>query len=304
MSSKLHDLYSVVKPLAIVEGANQTPIPYLMIYRYTQKNIVIPDTPNPFIYFVVDGEMRLHGSTGIVDYTPGQFFVSAFYNPISAETLVTSPASPFLALSIEFRVDDVVAVMLDIDGDLPERLFDDENSTSDQSHNSPLLLDAITRLVGMSARSDELSFMMKHIKREIIFDVIVGPYGKQLLQSIVKIQQTGDIYYMNSWIKQNYKDTFSVEELAEQSNMSVSSFHQKFKKAVGMGPLQCQKNLRLVEARRLMLVEAKNVTETALEVGYESLSQFIRDYRRTYGRTPNKDIQEIRECLNGKMQSD
>lgn len=304
MSNKLFELCSSIKPLAVSEGQNNTPIPYLTVHRHTEKDITIPDTPNPFIYFIVDGTMRLHCTAGVVVYTPGQFFVSAFYNTISGEAVSVSPESPFIALSMEFRVDDVVAVMLDIDGDFPERLFDDDSPTNTTPQQSPQLLDAILRLVQMSSKPDELSFMMKHLKREIIFDVIVGPHGKQFVQSIVNIQQTGDIYYTNNWIKQNYKDSFSVEELAEQNNMSVSSFHQKFKKAVGMGPLQCQKTLRLMEGRRLMLVEAKNVTEAAFEVGYESLSQFIRDYRRMFGRPPNKDIQEIRQCLNTKVQSD
>lgn len=79
--------------------------------------------------------------------------------------------------------------------------------------------------------------------------------------------------------------------------MSVSLFHQKFKNAVGMGPLQCQKRLRLTEARRLMLDENKNVTEASVEVGYESLSQFIRDYRKMFGFAPKEDILRIRRHL-------
>ena len=88
-----------------------------------------------------------------------------------------------------------------------------------------------------------------------------------------------------------------MEELAEQRNMSVSLFHQKFKSAVGMGPLQCQKRLRLTEARRLMLDEHKNVTEASVEVGYESLSQFIRDYRKMFGAAPKEDIRNMQRQL-------
>ena len=79
--------------------------------------------------------------------------------------------------------------------------------------------------------------------------------------------------------------------------MSVSLFHQKFKSAVGMGPLQCQKRLRLTEARRLMLDENKNVTEASIEVGYESLSQFIRDYRKMFDAAPKEDIQKLQRQL-------
>lgn len=143
--------------------------------------------------------------------------------------------------------------------------------------------------------------MSKHLLREIIFYLIAGSYGRVFIQGVIKLQQAGDIYYINSWIKRNYKESFSVEELAKQNKMSPSSFHQKFKAAVGMGVIQCQKKLRLQEARRLMLDEGFNVTDVALEVGYESLSQFIRDYGRLFGRSPQKDIQLIRDCFKGKM---
>ncbi|MGI6212395.1 MAG: helix-turn-helix domain-containing protein [Anaerovoracaceae bacterium] len=121
------------------------------------------------------------------------------------------------------------------------------------------------------------------------------------MQTVVNIQQAGDIYYINNWIKQNYKVDFSVEDLAEQRSMSLSTFHRKFKSAVGMGPLQCQKKLRLMEARRLMLDEAATVTDAAMEVGYESVSQFIRDYRRMFGRSPQKDVQEIRAYIQTEL---
>ena len=106
-----------------------------------------------------------------------------------------------------------------------------------------------------------------------------------------------EIYRANSWIKEHFRSSFTVEALAEQRNMSVSQFHQKFKSAVGMGPLQCQKRLRLTKARRLMLDEGRNVTESSLEVGYESVSQFIRDYRKLFGASPREDIQDLRGLL-------
>lgn len=139
--------------------------------------------------------------------------------------------------------------------------------------------------------------MGKHIKREIIFQALCGSCGKQFLQGMISIQTVEEIYAANTWIKQNFQKTFSVEELAEQQNMSVSAFHQKFKSAVGMGPLQCQKRLRLTEARRLMLDENFNVTDAALQVSYESVTQFIRDYRKIFNAPPKEDVQNLRRKL-------
>ena len=124
-----------------------------------------------------------------------------------------------------------------------------------------------------------------------------GSCGKQLLRSVANIRQIDEIYAANSWIKENFRSPFTVEQLAEQQKMSVSLFHQKFRSAVGMGPLQCQKRLRLTEARRLMLEEKRNVTEAALEVGYESVSQFIRDYRKMFGAAPGEDMLNFKRKL-------
>lgn len=130
--------------------------------------------------------------------------------------------------------------------------------------------------------------------------MLCGSCGKRFLQSIANIGQVNEIYGANSWIKENFRDPFTVERLAEQWSMSVSLFHQKFRDAVGMGPLQCQKRLRLTEARRLMLDEGKNVTEAAMEVGYESVSQFVREYRKMFDAAPKKDILQIRRYLKDR----
>lgn len=130
--------------------------------------------------------------------------------------------------------------------------------------------------------------------------MLCGSCGKRFLQSIANIGQVNEIYGANSWIKENFRDPFTVERLAEQWSMSVSLFRQKFRDAVGMGPLQCQKRLRLTEARRLMLDEGKNVTEAAMEVGYERVSQFVREYRKMFDAAPKKDILTIRRYLKDR----
>lgn len=299
MENIIQRINAMTEQLAVSEGKSATDIQYLNIYQYSQKEVALPDTPNPYILLVVDGSMRLHFSSGIKDYLPGQFLISAIDSPVSGQALDATAAKPFRAISIDFSVDDATGVMLDIDGDLPEKLF--ETGSDYQPQSDKKLLEVIMRMLAMNGQKDELSFMSKHLRREIIFNLIAGPYGKAFMQSIIQIQQAGEIYNINSWIKQNYKETFTVEELAEQRNMSLSSFHQKFKSAVGMGPLQCQKKLRLLESRRLMLDKASSVTDAALEVGYESVSQFIRDYGRMFGRSPQKDIQEIRGCFQTRI---
>lgn len=197
---------------------------------------------------------------------------------------------------MNFSLADIIGVILDTEGGTPF-----ENAASKEDHDVPEniehLLSILERMLSLSRHPSSVGFMGKHLKRELMFAILTGRFGDALLKGVMNIQNAGDIYQINRWIKQNFRGVFSVQELADKTRLSVSRFHQKFKTAVGMGPLQCQKQLRLSEARRLMLVQDLSVTEAGMEVGYESLSQFIRDYRRQFGLTPLKDIQQVRGAI-------
>lgn len=276
-------------------GENATGISYLTVYRFTDNVIEMPQDSLPYIYLVTDGSMRLYTPSGIMDYMSGQYSVSAIDTPYSGRVLTFSQENDFIAMSVRFSLDDVISVVLDMDGDLAERILNSELSGRLQEDSTQGVIDVISRLLDIADDKEQLAFMSKHLKREIIFNILCGPCGRQFLQSTINIRQAGDIYEINSWIKQNYKENFTVEELAERRHMSVSNFHQKFKSAVGMGPLQCQKRLRLTEARRLMLDDNASVTDAAMEVGYESVSQFIRDYRKMFNSSPKEDIQNFKK---------
>lgn len=297
MKKELQTLTDALRGLPVWEGYHQTSVSYLSAYRCTGNVIRMPEVDSPYLYLLAAGSMRLHTPSGIMDYVAGQYSISAIDTPASGYVLSFSEASDFLALSISFTLDDVISVVLDMDGDLPERIISSEIPNDSMEKSDENVIDAAARLLLMLEETDRLAYMGKHIKREIIFNALCGSCGTQFLQSIVRIQQAGEIYQANSWIKENFKGAFAVEELAARRNMSVSAFHQKFKSAVGMGPLQCQKRLRLTEARRLMLDEHASVTDASLEVGYESVSQFIRDYKKLFHSPPKDDIQRLRRQL-------
>ena len=297
MKSDLQKLVEMVRALPLTLESNQTSIQYLTVYYFNAKTIEMPDLDSPYLYLPLDGSMRLHTPSGIMDYLPGQYSLSAIDTPMSGQVLTFSAAGDFLALAIELTLDDVISVILAMEDDLAERIANDQIASQTMEIADNNVISAIAKLCSLLDTPDQLAFMGQHMKREIIFEVLCGSCGKQFLQSIINIQQAGEIYTANSWIKQNFKKPFTVEELAEQRNMSVSSFHQKFQSAVGMGPLQCQKRLRLTEARRMMLDEQATVTDASLEVGYESVSQFIRDYRKMFGLSPKEDILNLRQHL-------
>lgn len=275
-------------------GSYRSHVPNVTFYRFHEGKIQMPQTENAYLYVVVDGTLRLYTPSGIMDYIEGQYSISKIDTPLFGTVLSFSREQAFLALAIEFTANDVITTVLDIDNRLTEKIMNEAMDEQDMSIADNAVLQSVYRLVTQEIPSE---FMQKNILREMIYYMLCGSCGKQFLQSIINMQKADEIYEANSWIKRNFRDTFTVEDLAKQRNMSVSLFHQKFKRAVGMGPLQCQKRLRLTEARRLMLNENKNVTEASLEVGYESLSQFIRDYRKMFGAAPKEDILNLQKHL-------
>ena len=297
MESNFQNFLNKIRALSLKEGSNATAVPYVTVYRYTTEKISMPQTDSPYIYIVLDGTLRLYTPCGIMDYVAGQYSLSKIDTPLYGTVVTFSKHDDFLALAIEFEVTDIITTVLDLDNSLTAKITGEKLDEDTMSMSDNAVIESVCRLFSATSQIVPSEFMRKNIIREIIYYILCGSCGKQFLQSIANSGQIGEIYEANSWIKENFRNSFTVESLAEQRNMSVSQFHQKFKNAVGMGPLQCQKRLRLTEARRLMLDENKNVTEASAEVGYESLSQFIRDYRRMFGSAPKEDILNMRHHL-------
>lgn len=214
-------LCKLIDSYPLTEGVNSTKLPYLSIYLSTQRKVDLPQTENFYIYTVLDGSIRLFTPSGIMDYMPGQFSVSKIDTPASGHVLTFSENGYFLALVMELTRNDVISVLLDLDGNLAEQIANSELDSAVMSTSDSNVIASICRLVSIMDEPVQLAFMGKHIKREIIFFILCGSCGSQFLQSLINIQQAGEIYEINSWIKENFRDSFTVEELAEKRNMSV-----------------------------------------------------------------------------------
>ena len=297
METIIQPMQKEIRKFTLEKGGNPTGILGVTVYRFTEEKIQMPLVENPYLYIVIDGMLRLHTPSGIMDYMAGQYSVSQIDTPLMGTVLNFSEQQDFLALSIEITVNDVITTILNLDNDLIEKIINEQLEKSKMVISDEAVIETVYKLLSGIHRVIPSEFMRKNILQEIIYYVLCGSCGKQFIQSIVNIQQANEIYEANSWIKENFRDSFTVENLAGQRNMSVSLFHQKFKSAVGMGPLQCQKRLRCTEARRLMLDDNMNVTEASIEVGYESVSQFIRDYRKIFSSAPKEDILNIKKHL-------
>lgn len=283
------------KARAYLTDDGNAAISFLRVFKSADQAIPMPQTQTPYVHFILDGELRLYTPSGIMDYVAGQYSVSAIDTPERGYVLAYSERQDFLSASVAFTANDVMSVIITLDDDLTTHILADDMDEAFKAAQDRCVLSCLERLLDALNEPMTAKFLCEQIRTEMLFHILCGSCGKAFIQSITKLKSVGEMYEANSWIKQNYRQNFKVEELAEQWNMSVSQFHQKFKNAVGMGPLQCQKRLRLTEARRLMLDEGKNATEAAFDVGYESLSQFTREYRKMFGSTPSEDISSLQK---------
>jgi AraC-like DNA-binding protein len=155
------------------------------------------------------------------------------------------------------------------------------------------LLDPMVRLVELLGRREEIPILAAGIHREIIYRLLISPEGERLKQMVRQDTQGNRLANAIAWLRQNFKHRLRIEELADEAGMAISTLHHQFKAVTNMSPLQFQKHLRLNEARRLMLTENLHAGVAALQVGYESVTQFNREYRRLFGAPPKQDVHTL-----------
>lgn len=243
MQSILSPFQQTVRRYALAEGGNQTGIPLVTAWRFTRETIQMPQTDHPYLYLVLDGVLRLHTPSGILDYVAGQCSISKIDTPLAGTVLLFSSQHDFLALSVEFSTAEVITAVLNLDDSLTEKILAEQVEEQAMAAADRAALQAVYQLFPAMHQTIPSEFLRKNIMQQVIYFFLCGSSGRQFLQSIVQIGQADTIYQANRWIKENFRSPFTVEELAEKQNMNVSLFHQKFKSAVGMGPLLRQKVL-------------------------------------------------------------
>lgn len=285
-------LISMANRITTAEGTTKTAIPYLSICRHTYESPLIPSVLSPAFCLILQGEKEFHLAEQIAHYYEGDYLASIIDMPASGKVVGATNEFPYIGLRVDFTAEEVASVVAEAKIELP--LKGKKPSTAAFIGKSDTgLLELFVRVLSLAHTREPSPFLSVLMMREMIFRLVSGKYGHLFLQQALYDQQSDGIGKAISWIKTNFSHSFTTSELAKISNMSVSSLQHKFKEITTMGPLQYQKHLRLQEARRLMLTDSMSVTAAALEVGYESPSQFNREYKRLFGLSPLKDIRGI-----------
>lgn len=290
----LDQIIALAQGITQEEGRVQTVIPFLTIVQNSHTTPPIPALLSPAFCLILQGTKRLHFHQEIIDVHPGSFLASVIHIPASAQIVGATKHSPYIGLRLDLTTKEIASVVTE-SGINPQPAGKNPGLGAFIGQSDAELLDLFIRLLKLVEKPKEAVYLSTLIKREMIFNLLSGEHGHLFFQRAFFDQQAEGVGKAIAWIEENFSRSFTVEELAKVTSMSVSGLHHKFKAITQMGPLQYQKQLRLQEARRLMLSGSMDATTAALEVGYESPSQFSREYRRLFGLPPFKDIKALRE---------
>ncbi|HSX62574.1 MAG TPA: AraC family transcriptional regulator [Tahibacter sp.] len=272
------------------DGLHATAVEPLVLIRMSEPTQPIASVYEPSLCVVVQGRKQAILGDEVFVYDPLNYLVVSMTLPVVGQILTATPAQPYLCLRITLDLRVLGELVLQSPPSTPRptdrALF--------LARTELPLLDALLRLLRLLDSPQEIDVIAPLILREISYRALCGDLGYRLRDLVVADSAGHRVGRAIDLIKSRYADALSVEELADAAHMSVSALHHRFKAATSLSPLQFQKSLRLHEARRLMLAEGFEAAAAAHRVGYESASQFSREYRRLFGAPPRREIVALR----------
>jgi AraC-like DNA-binding protein len=279
------------------DGDYPTRIPRLSLYRRSAKTAPLHCIYGLGLGITAQGGKQVTLGEQVIAYGPGQSLLTTVDLPVVAHVTRANLAEPFLSMML--TLDGNILVQLATEMDLPPLSREQAPRMISLSPLDAPLLDALTRLVQLLNEPQLISPVAPLIQREIMARLLSGPHGPYLRQLVAAGSPSHQIAQAMAWLKQNFSRDVLMDELAARVHMSPSTFRQHFRNLAGMSPVQYQRQLRLQEARQLMLNQALDASSTAARVGYESASQFSRDYSRLFGAPPQRDIKRMQHLPEG-----
>ena len=293
MNKPWQSLIPYVEKCWQAHGAEQ-PVEGVNITRAEEPVKIIRTVYRPSLCVVLVGAKQSALGNKVFSYCAGECLLASVDVPVSASILQASSKQPYLAFSMTLNphvVAELVTDAVTTGEDEPSRLALHTAKVPDE------LIDPLTRLMTVSLKPRDIAVMAPMIEREIIWRLLHSPLASRLKQLGLRESYTARISLTTHWLRDNFHEPVRVADLAEMASMSVASFHRHFKAVTQLTPVQFQKQMRLQEARRLLLLES-DVAGVGFRVGYESASQFSRDYRKLFGSAPGRDRKMMQAQLH------
>lgn len=282
------ELAGIVEAFVGDQGERMTSLRGLSFAKVLQPTLPTSYLYEPSISLIIRGRKRVTLGSTTYHYNESRFLLTAVNLPTITEVLEASAQAPYLSLLIRLDLATARQVMADVDAQGPSAPA--KGIAMATGPASMELFDAVARLVRLLDKPDDLLHVGPLIHREIIYRILTSSAGQRFRETIVTGTQSQKTSRAIAWLRENYMQPFRIEELAALACMGVSTLHHHFRAMTAMSPLQYQKHLRLHEARRILLSEAVDAATAAVRVGYESTTQFNREYKRSFGAPPMRDV--------------
>jgi AraC-like DNA-binding protein len=251
-------------------------------------------TSGTVMALIAQGAKRLAIGDRVFDYRPGQYLVASVDLPITGHYTHASADEPALGFGLILRPSAIASLLLEADaGPEPARAAPAPPGLG-VADATPELRDAVVRMVRLLDSPDDRDILAPMIEREILWRLITGPLGQSVRQIGLADSSLTHVSRAVRWISEHYDTPFRVEDLARSCGMSTSAFHRNFHAVTALSPIQFQKQIRLQKSRLLLLNGTDDVATAGYRVGYDSASQFSREYRRQFGLPPGRDAARLR----------
>ncbi|MDY7225043.1 AraC family transcriptional regulator [Hyalangium rubrum] len=273
------------------DGVHPTAIERMALIRASRPGEPLHALHQPALCVIAQGSKQVMLGEEVYPYDASQCLVVSVDLPVTGQVTRATPKTPYLCFRLDLDPAELADLILK--ANLPPPTQRGSSRGMFLSQTSPLLLEAVLRLVRLLDAPEDIPALAPLAMREILYRLLKGEHGWKLSQIATANSQAQRIAKTLGWLKTHFAEPLRIEDLARAVHMSPSSLHHHFKAVTAMSPLQYQKQLRLQEARRLLLSEDVDVATAGFRVGYESPSQFGREYRRLFGRPPGLDLRTL-----------
>ncbi|OPG85201.1 AraC family transcriptional regulator [Stutzerimonas stutzeri] len=274
------------------DGMHPTAIDDLFLIRCSAPSELVHGLHKPALCIIVQGSKEVRLGDELYTYDALHYLVVSVTVPVAGRVLEASSGEPYLCIRLDIDPA-MVATLVAESAPLSPPVEGAARGVYLDRIDAPLL-DATLRLVRLLASPQDIPVLAPLAMREIFYRLLCGRQGRHLHEIAVRDSQGHRVTRAIEWLNRNYVEPLRIEELAQRVNLSSSTLHHRFKALTSMSPLQYQKQLRLQEARRLLIAEGLDVSSAGYRVGYESPSQFSREYSRLFGASPVKDLARLR----------
>lgn len=273
-----------------------TAVPGLALYRRDEPTQPMSGMYEPSVCVVAQGAKRVLLGDDSYVYDGRHYLITSVHLPTVVQIAEASREKPYLGLKLKLDQREISQLM--VDSHLPPPREQQSTRGMATGEVTLPLVTAFQRLIDLLDAQQDIPILAPIIQREIIYRLLVGDQGARLRQIASAGTQGHQIARAIDWLRSNFTRPLRIDDLAAEARMSTSTFHHHFRSMTALSPLQYQKQLRLQEARRLMLAEHLDAATAAFEVGYESPSQFSREYNRLFGAPPLRDITNLRQTTS------